>query len=83
MAELADIFPDSSTIANSIVAGNSSLGAPDISFIGTSNGLNIFGSEVYGMLPSDRENVPVSALFAGGLADNGGPPKPLHCAIRR
>ena len=63
----------SSTIANSIVAGNSSLGAPDISFIGTSNGLNIFGSEVYGSLPSDRENVPVSALFAGGLADNGGP----------
>ena len=35
--------------------------------------LNIFGSDVDGNAPSDRENVPVSLLFAGGLADNGGP----------
>jgi hypothetical protein len=47
---------------------------PDIAGgITASNGRNIFGSDVDGNAPTDRENVPVSQLFAGGLADNGGP----------
>jgi hypothetical protein len=65
-------------LANSIVAGNSvndasSIG-PDFSgMITSSNGHNIFGSEVSGNAAGDLENVPTSLLFAGGLADNGGP----------
>ena len=64
------------TIANSIVADNSAPGstAPDLAgTIGDSNGHNIFGSDVEGNAPGDLENVPASLLFAGGLADNGGP----------
>ena len=63
-------------IANSIVAGNAArLGAnPDVAgHISSSNGLNIFGSDVDGKLPGDRENVSTSVLFSGGLADHGGP----------
>jgi hypothetical protein len=61
-------------VANSIVAGNTSSDTdPDVAGRISSNGLNVFGSDVDGNAPSDRENVPVGVLFAGGLADNGGP----------
>ena len=63
-------------VRNSIVAGNTATGSTDPDVAGgirASNGLNIFGSDVDGNAPSDRENVPASLLFAGGLADNGGP----------
>ena len=60
---------------NSIIAGNTALGSVDPHVAGgvlASNGLNIFGSDVDGNAPSDRENVPADLLFAGGLAANGG-----------
>ena len=59
------------TIANSIVAGNGAdvIGAA----ISSSNGHNIFGSAVAGSAAADLENVPTALLFAGGLADHGGP----------
>ena len=54
---------------------------PDVAgSIGTSNGHNIFGSDVVGNAPGDQENVPTSLLFAGGLADNGG--QTLTIALR-
>ena len=72
-------------IANSIIAGNTLVGTgatgdPNISAaIVTSNGHNIFGSDVAGNVAGDRENVPASAIFAavdpatggGQLAANG------------
>ena len=65
------------TLRNSIVAGNvssTSNDAPDISgSIASSNGANIFGSDVAGNVAGDLENVSTALLFAGGLADNGGP----------
>ena len=64
------------TLANSIVAGNtpSAVHRPtSAGAIAASNGHNIFGSDVDGNAPGDLENVPASLLFAGGLADNGGP----------
>jgi len=64
-------------VRNSIVAGNTGGGGPadpDISGrITASNGHNIFGSNVQGAIGGDLETVPASLLFAGGLADNGGP----------
>ena len=63
-------------VRNSIVAGNTATGSTDPDVAGgitASNGHNIFGSDVDGNAPSDLENVPASLLFAGGLADNGGP----------
>jgi hypothetical protein len=72
-----------STVVNSIVAGNTTSegSRPDIDGSIYSNGLNVFGSEVAGSLPSDRQNVAPGLLFAaldpltggGLLADNGGP----------
>ena len=74
------ISPGSGTleITNSIVAGNSvsGVGAYSPEIYGTitrSNGHNIFGSDVAGNVAGDLENVAASRLFAGGLADNGGP----------
>jgi hypothetical protein len=74
------ISPGSGTleITNSIVAGNSvsGVGANSPEIYGTitrSNGHNIFGSDVAGNVAGDLENVAASRLFAGGLADNGGP----------
>ena len=71
------IRADTLTIANSIVAGNTAAGAgaiPDIAAATLhSNGHNIFGSSVAGAASGDLQNVPTSRLFAGGLADNGGP----------
>ena len=64
------------TLANSIVVGNSADLGNGGDFIGgilTSNGHNIFGSDVDGNASGDLEDVPASLLFAGGLADNGGP----------
>ena len=65
------------SIRNSIVAGNTAAGAgaiPDISAATlSSNGHNIFGSSVAGASSGDLQNVPISLLFTGGLADNGGP----------
>ena len=65
------------TLRNSIVAGNVSSysnNTPDISgTIASSNGHNIFGSDVAGNVAGDLENVATALLFAGGLADNGGP----------
>ena len=65
------------TLRNSIVAGNVSSysnNAPDISgMIASSNGANIFGSGVAGSVAGDLANVSTALLFAGGLADNGGP----------
>ncbi|MGE3294031.1 MAG: choice-of-anchor Q domain-containing protein, partial [Geminicoccaceae bacterium] len=67
----------SATVRNSIVAGNVGGGGPaepDITGrITTSNGHNIFGSDVQGAIGGDLEDVPASLLFVGGLADNGGP----------
>lgn len=66
----------SATIANSIVAGNTATGdvGSDIAgHISATNGLNVFGSDVDGSAPSDRQNVSTSVLFNGGLADHGGP----------
>ncbi len=76
------------TEADSIVAGNTATGRRPTptsrAAITASNGLNIFGSDVDGNAPSDRENVPASLLFAGGLADNGGAdPDHRVCATRR
>ena len=71
--------PGTAILNNSIVAGNKATGAgsagQDIidSTDLTSNGHNIFGSDVTGNAPGDFENIPVGRLFAGGLADNGGP----------
>ena len=65
-------------MANSIVAGNtlvgtSATGDPNISgAIVTSNGHNIFGSDVAGNVAGDRENVPASAIFAAVDPDTGG-----------
>ncbi|MFO1046509.1 MAG: choice-of-anchor Q domain-containing protein [Geminicoccaceae bacterium] len=72
------------SISNSIVAGNAAAGSPgaDVSgAIGTSNGHNIFGSDVAGNVAGDLENVAPGLLFAalepatggGLLADHGGP----------
>ena len=62
-------------LSNSIIAGNGDSGpAPDVSgSITASNGHNIFGSDVEESISGDLENVPAGLLFAGGLADNGGP----------
>ncbi len=70
-------------IANSIVAGNTSYYAdqgPDIyGAITSSNGHNIFGSDVLGNIAGDVENVAASAIFAaidpatgGGLVNAAG-----------
>lgn len=71
------------TVADTIIAGNVSGGAaPDFGGrIVTSNGHNVFGSNVDGTAAGDLQNVPASLLFAaidpatggGQLADNGGP----------
>mgnify|MGYP000464549705 CR=1 FL=1 len=68
---------------NSIVAGNGATGDADADVYGYvfSNGANIFGSEVAGATPSDRQNIAPDQIFAavdprtggGLLADNGGP----------
>ena len=73
------------TIANSIVAGNASgLFDPDIDVAVTSNGHNLFGSEVEGFVGGDLVNLAARFLFAetapiagtdvpgGVLGDNGG-----------
>jgi Ca2+-binding RTX toxin-like protein len=65
-------------ISNSIIAGNSTAGLAggdfnDVFGVGLSNGHNIFGSDVASNVAGDLENIPTSLLFAGGLADNGGP----------
>ena len=60
-------------ISNSIVAGNSAVIGPDI--VGTitlTNGHNIFGSDVLGNNPGDRENIAASAIFASIDPDTGG-----------
>jgi hypothetical protein len=64
-------------IANSIVAGNVARGGsprdPDISgTIILSNGHNVFGSDVAGNVPGDRENIAGSALFAAVDPVTGG-----------
>ena len=64
------------TLNNSILAGNQVALSRmnDVSADGmASNGHNIFGSDVPGNAPGDLENVSTDLLFAGGLADNGGP----------
>jgi hypothetical protein len=70
------------TVSNSIVAGNSAEYAPDISGpITSSNGFNIFGSDVAGAASGDLQSVAPALLFAaldpatggGQLADHGGP----------
>jgi hypothetical protein len=65
-------------IANSIVAGNLGgwqgvFAASDVDGVSHSNGHNLFGSDVYGDVAADIEGVPVGLIFAGGLADHGGP----------
>ena len=65
-------------LTNSIVAGNAAAGDVDPDLAAPfnrvlSNGTDIFGSEVEGAAPSDLGNIPASLLFAGALADNGGP----------
>ena len=47
-----------------------------------SNGHNIFGSDVAGNAPGDRENVP-RACCSGRLADKAGRPRPSRCATSR
>lgn len=64
------------TIVNSIIAGNSAEHGTEGELVGivtSSNGSNIFGSAVDGNTSGDLENVAATLLFAGGLADNGGP----------
>jgi predicted outer membrane repeat protein len=69
------------SIENSIISGNTVVGAvtidPDLYNLGDpltySNGHNIFGSDVAGSVAGDLENVAASRLFAGGLANHGGP----------
>ena len=64
------------TVANSIVAGNgigAGPGADVFGAIDTSNGHNIFGSDVGGDAAGDLENVSTSLLFVDGLGANGGP----------
>ena len=72
---IAALVPEATlTLSNSIVAGNSAEYAADVSgSITSSNGHNIFGSDVTGNAATDLENVSTSLLFAGPLADNGGP----------
>ena len=65
-------------IGNSIVAGNEGgwegvFLPSDLDGISHSNGHNLFGSDVSGDAPGDIENVAAGLLFAGGLADHGGP----------
>lgn len=62
-------------LANSIVAGNISAeqGADVTGLVEASNGHNIFGSSVDGAGAGDLQNAPAILLFAGELADNGGP----------
>jgi len=71
-----DIARSQLDIANSIVAGNnvrSGLSGPDISgTIAVSNGHNIFGSDVAGNNPGDRENVAASSIFAAIDPETGG-----------
>jgi Ca2+-binding RTX toxin-like protein len=57
------------------VAGNTSSGpGPDIDgTITSSDGHNILGSGVAGTVAGDLFNIPAAQLFAGGLAENGGP----------
>lgn len=62
-------------VANSIVAGNVATDGPDIFALDgavTSNGHNVFGSEVPGAIAGDRENVTAAALFARIDPDAGG-----------
>ena len=67
-------------IANSIVAGNTAANGPDIEgTITSSNGHNLFGSDVIGNIAGDRESIAPSTIFAaidpatgGGLANAGG-----------
>ena len=61
-------------VANSIIADRvvtTELQGPGPRMV--SNGHNIFGSDVAENAPSDLENVPPELVFAGGLADHGGP----------
>jgi hypothetical protein len=68
------IFGGYVALSNSIVAGNNSSMREDVAgSITSSNGHNIFGSDVDGNAPGDLENVPTSLLFSGGLSDHGGP----------
>ena len=77
----------SAALSNSIVAGNSApAGYADIrGAVTTSNGHNIFGSDVAGNVAGDLESVAASTLFAaldpitggGLLADNGGSTKTI------
>ena len=65
------------SVTNSIVAGNRVThpvsDGPDLgSAITSSNGHNIFGSDVAGNAAGDLEGIAASALFAGGLSFNGG-----------
>ena len=67
-----------SEVANSIVSGNEGgwEGAflpSDLEYLAASNGHNIFGSDVTADVAGDLENVAPGLLFAGGLADHGGP----------
>jgi Ca2+-binding RTX toxin-like protein len=67
-----------SEVANSIVSGNEggwdSVFLPsDVEYVAVSNGHNIFGSDVTADVPGDLENTAPGLLFAGGLADHGGP----------
>jgi predicted outer membrane repeat protein len=66
--------------ANSIVAGNTAGSGSSPDAIGrfvpdvlTSNGNNVFGSNVTQINAGDVEQVATSLLFSGGLADDGGP----------
>ena len=81
---LALLAISSFTVANSIVAGNSAGSDPDVTGLAdqtTSNGHNIFGSNVTVSAGGDIEGVSAGTLFAsidpstggGQLAANGGP----------
>ncbi|MGE3292340.1 MAG: choice-of-anchor Q domain-containing protein, partial [Geminicoccaceae bacterium] len=74
------------SISNSNVAGNATAASPGQDIAPnpnpgsyspgrsiSSNGHNIFGSDIEGNVAGDLENVPAGLLFAGGLADHGGP----------
>ena len=64
-------------VANTIIAGNSIVGpgngGKDIfGDIDLTNGHNVFGSDVLGNNPGDRENVAASAIFANVDPETGG-----------